>query len=589
MAPCSTTAPASSSARDAAATVRSSFRREKYVPRGGPDGGDGGRGGDVTLVADPSLRDLSSLRGRRVFAAARGGNGRGSRKHGADGDAGRARRSGRDAGDGGGRRARSRSRARRVRASSSRAAAPADAATPASRRRPGRRRASRRRGCRARSTTLELRLKLVADAALAGLPNAGKSSLLRRISNATPKVADYPFTTLQPVLGTVEAPDGAQLTVADVPGLIEGASDGVGLGHAFLAHLERARLLVHVIDGSEGDADDAVRDDRPRAGALRRGPRRAAADRRPQQGRPHARSCAVLGRRRAHRRRPSGLLRHGSGDRRAEARALRALPGRARARRRGGGAPRVPRLPPGSARAAVVPHPAHRPRVPRGRARSRATTSSRRRCAARASAAARWSRSATRSSSGSERRHPRRRVRPAAHGPRRARATRDRAIRPRPAARAGRRGAGPQGRRDRAADPPASSPSSRSRRSTRPRSHSTRSRGRSTRSRRSALDDPVFLVGADEFASFLGWKEPERVLELARLGVATRPGVDRATPRRRARAARTPRPGRVLRDRAAARLVVRHPRRASRQASRSPASSRPRSRPRSRGSGSTAR
>ena len=103
---------------------------------------------------------------------------------------------------------------------------------------------------------LELRLKLVADAALAGLPNAGKSSLLRRISNATPKVAEYPFTTLQPVLGTVEAGDGAQLTVADVPGLIEGASDGVGLGHAFLAHLERARLLVHVIDGSEGDADE---------------------------------------------------------------------------------------------------------------------------------------------------------------------------------------------------------------------------------------------------------------------------------------------------------------------------------------------
>ena len=103
---------------------------------------------------------------------------------------------------------------------------------------------------------LELRLKLVADAALAGLPNAGKSSLLRRISNATPKVADYPFTTLQPVLGTVEAADGGQLTVADVPGLIEGASEGVGLGHEFLAHLERARLLVHVIDGSEADADE---------------------------------------------------------------------------------------------------------------------------------------------------------------------------------------------------------------------------------------------------------------------------------------------------------------------------------------------
>jgi GTP-binding protein len=103
---------------------------------------------------------------------------------------------------------------------------------------------------------LELRLKLLADAALLGYPNAGKSSLLRRISNATPKVAGYPFTTLAPVLGTVEAPDGRQLVVADVPGLLEGASRGVGLGDEFLAHLERARLLVHVIDAGEEAADE---------------------------------------------------------------------------------------------------------------------------------------------------------------------------------------------------------------------------------------------------------------------------------------------------------------------------------------------
>jgi GTPase len=102
---------------------------------------------------------------------------------------------------------------------------------------------------------LELRLKLLADAALVGLPNAGKSSLLSRISNATPKVAEYPFTTLQPVLGTVEAPDGRQLVVADVPGLIEGASEGIGLGHEFLAHLERARTLIHVIDASKEVAE----------------------------------------------------------------------------------------------------------------------------------------------------------------------------------------------------------------------------------------------------------------------------------------------------------------------------------------------
>ena len=106
---------------------------------------------------------------------------------------------------------------------------------------------------------VELRLKLLADAALAGLPNAGKSSLLRRLSNAKPKVADYPFTTLAPVLGTVESPDGVQLTVADVPGLIEGASEGVGLGHEFLAHLERARLLLHVIDASEDDIEERFR------------------------------------------------------------------------------------------------------------------------------------------------------------------------------------------------------------------------------------------------------------------------------------------------------------------------------------------
>jgi GTP-binding protein len=232
-----------------------SFRREKYVPKGGPDGGDGGRGGDVALTADPSLRDLSSLRGRAVLAARRGGSGRGARKHGADGEsveiavpvgtqvtgedgelvADLARAGARVVVAHGGAGGRGNARF----------------ATPT-------RQAPRfaETGVPGVTRTLELRLKLVADAALAGLPNAGKSSLLRRISNATPKVAEYPFTTLQPVLGTVEAPDGTQLTVADVPGLIEGASEGVGLGHAFLAHLERARLLVHVIDGSEGDADE---------------------------------------------------------------------------------------------------------------------------------------------------------------------------------------------------------------------------------------------------------------------------------------------------------------------------------------------
>ena len=222
-----------------------SFRREKFVPKGGPDGGDGGRGGDVILVADADLRDLSAFRAKTVFDARRGGNGRGTRKHGADGDDIVLTRPGRDAGhEPRGRDDRGRPRARTAPASIVRAGRwrrsrqlelrDADAADAA----------LRRDGPAGESCELELHLKLMADAACAGLPNAGKSSLLRRISNAKPKVADYPFTTLAPMLGTVDGPDGRQLTVADVPGLIEGASEGIGLGHEFLAHLERARLLA---------------------------------------------------------------------------------------------------------------------------------------------------------------------------------------------------------------------------------------------------------------------------------------------------------------------------------------------------------
>jgi GTPase len=235
-----------------------SFRREKYVPRGGPDGGDGGRGGDVVLVADPDLRDLSRFRRERSFKGGRGGHGGGSGKHGADGErvelpvpvgtqvfdadgnlvvdlahAGARAVLGRG-GSGG--------RGNRQFATPTRQTPRfAEIGTPGE------------------EAEFDLRLKLLADAALVGLPNAGKSSLLTRISNAKPKVADYPFTTLEPVLGTVDAPDGRQLTVADVPGLIEGASEGVGLGHEFLAHLERARLLVHVIDAAAGDPAEQFR------------------------------------------------------------------------------------------------------------------------------------------------------------------------------------------------------------------------------------------------------------------------------------------------------------------------------------------
>jgi GTP-binding protein len=235
------------------------FRREKHVPKGGPDGGDGGTGGDVVVSADPALRDLSAFRRRKWVEAGKGEPGGASRRHGADGD---------DA---------------EVRVPIGTQVLDADGRIVADLAHPGARVVIARGGEGGRGNAryatstrqvprfaetglpgdgldLELRLKLLADAAMAGLPNAGKSSLLARISNARPKVADYPFTTLAPVLGTVDAPDATrQLTVVDVPGLIEGASEGVGLGHEFLAHLERARLLLHVIDASEGDAEERWR------------------------------------------------------------------------------------------------------------------------------------------------------------------------------------------------------------------------------------------------------------------------------------------------------------------------------------------
>ena len=232
-----------------------SFRREKYVPKGGPDGGDGGDGGDVVLVATADLRDLSRFRTASHFRAQRGVHGQGSGKHGRRGDD-------REIQVPVGTQVRLRETGDPI-ADLAHAGARVTVARGGQGGQGNRRYATARR--RAPDTAqvgepgeehwLELHLKLVADAALLGFPNAGKSSLLRRISNATPKVADYPFTTVEPVLGTVESADGRQLTVADVPGLLEGASQGVGLGHEFLAHLERARLLVHLIDASAGAED----------------------------------------------------------------------------------------------------------------------------------------------------------------------------------------------------------------------------------------------------------------------------------------------------------------------------------------------
>jgi GTP-binding protein len=236
-----------------------SFRREKYVPRGGPDGGDGGRGGDVVLLADQNLGTLLDFRIRPEVRAQNGESGQGSNCHGADGDdvvlrvpvgtlvfvAGQAPGTpplvdldapgARIVVARGGRGGRGNARF----ATSTRQAP--DFATP---------------GRRGETARLRLELKLLADVGLIGLPNAGKSTLIRRISAARPRVAAYPFTTLVPCLGVVEL-DDRRFVVADIPGLIEGASEGVGLGDRFLRHIERTRVLVHLLDLSRQELEGA--------------------------------------------------------------------------------------------------------------------------------------------------------------------------------------------------------------------------------------------------------------------------------------------------------------------------------------------
>ena len=214
------------------------------MPRGGPDGGDGGRGGDVVLVCDESRRDLAELRIARHFKADRGGHGRGKQQHGArgsdrevlvppgtsaegaDGSAYDLTEAGQRAvvaagGEGG-------HGNKRFTSSTRQAPRFAESGLPGA------------------EGWIELQLRLLADAGLVGLPNAGKSSLLAALTRARPKVADYPFTTIDPVLGTID--DGErQLVLADIPGLIEGAAEGAGLGHEFLAHVERCRALFHLV------------------------------------------------------------------------------------------------------------------------------------------------------------------------------------------------------------------------------------------------------------------------------------------------------------------------------------------------------
>ncbi len=235
------------------------FRREKFVPRGGPAGGDGGRGGHVILLADPSVKTLVDLNLQRTYKAQNGQHGQGSDKHGANGEdliirvppgtvvydqetgevlADLVKPGQRIIVARGGRGGRGN----------------ASFATP-NRQTP----VFAELGEQGESRTLRLELKLLADVGIIGYPNVGKSTLISKISAARPKIADYPFTTLIPNLGTVRV-DNFSFVVADLPGLIEGAHKGIGLGHQFLRHVERTVLLVHMVDIAAVEGRDPIRD-----------------------------------------------------------------------------------------------------------------------------------------------------------------------------------------------------------------------------------------------------------------------------------------------------------------------------------------
>ncbi|HEX5642237.1 MAG TPA: GTPase ObgE [Thermoleophilia bacterium] len=246
-----------------------SFRREKYVPKGGPDGGDGAPGGDVVLVATRQLHDLSHFRHKHHFRAANGGAGRGANKRGADGPELLVQVPvGTEVRDAGGELLGDLVReGQRLRVARGGEGGRGNVCFKSSTRQAPK---FAERGLEGEELWLTLSLKLLADIGLVGLPNAGKSSLLAALTRAHPKIAAYPFTTIDPNLGVLYLGEGTAV-IADIPGLIEGASEGAGLGHRFLAHIERTALLLYVLDGGDGaDAWPAALDTlRGELGAFR--------------------------------------------------------------------------------------------------------------------------------------------------------------------------------------------------------------------------------------------------------------------------------------------------------------------------------